>query len=122
MGFARVRPTKFVENLAWVRGYADRRKPSHIALYDLGSKTCEQEIELEAHGIDVVFSLLPVPAGAVTTEELALKEPGELQGLEFRQRDGFDVQTFHRIFLMYHKVGGQLPRYPSHRDWHHDHS
>jgi hypothetical protein len=63
VGFTRVRPTKFIENVAWVRdGYSHRHKPSHIALYDLERKACEQEIELEPHGIGVVFSLLPVPA------------------------------------------------------------
>ena len=62
VGFTRVRPTKFVENVAWVRhGYSHRHKPSHVALYDLERKRCEQEIELEPHGIGVVFSLLPVP-------------------------------------------------------------
>jgi hypothetical protein len=61
VGFTRVRPTKFVENIAWVKnGYSHRHKPSHIALYDLERKTCEQEIELEPHGIGVVFSLLPL--------------------------------------------------------------
>jgi len=77
VGFTRVRPTKFVENVAWVRGYADRHQPSHVALYDLESKTCEQEIELEPHGIDVVFSLLPVPATADATVEPA---PGGTAG------------------------------------------
>jgi hypothetical protein len=62
VGFTRVRPTKFVQNVAWVRGYADRHKPSHVALYDLERKTCEQEIEVEPHGVGVIFSLLPVPA------------------------------------------------------------
>lgn len=63
VGFTRVRPTKFVENVAWIRnGYSHRHKPSHIALYDLKRQKCEREIELEPHGIGVVFSLLPVPA------------------------------------------------------------
>lgn len=64
VGFTRVRPTKFVENVAWIRGYGDRHKPSHVALYDLEHKTCAREIELEPHGIGVIFSLLRVPAGA----------------------------------------------------------
>lgn len=60
VGFTRVRPTKFVENVAWIRnGYSDRNKPSHVALYDLERKKCEQEIELEPLGIGVVFGLLP---------------------------------------------------------------
>jgi hypothetical protein len=61
VGFTRVRSTKFVENVAWIKnGYSNRHKASHIALYDLERNTCEQEIELEPHGIGVVFSLLPV--------------------------------------------------------------
>ncbi|MFY9744556.1 MAG: hypothetical protein WAK21_21330, partial [Candidatus Sulfotelmatobacter sp.] len=63
VGFTRVRPTKFVENVAWVRNAgSERHKPTHLALYDLAHKRCEQEIELEPHGIDVVFSMLPAPA------------------------------------------------------------
>jgi len=61
IGFTRVRPTKFIENVAWIKHGASRHKPSHIALYDLKHARCEQEIELEAHGIGVVFSLLPIP-------------------------------------------------------------
>jgi hypothetical protein len=61
VGFTRVRPTKFVENVAWIkRGGAARHKASHIALYDLQKMTCQQEIELEPHGIGVIFSLLPI--------------------------------------------------------------
>jgi hypothetical protein len=60
VGFTRVRATKFVENVAWIKnGDGYRHKASHVALYDLERKTCEQEIELEPHGIGVVFSLLP---------------------------------------------------------------
>jgi hypothetical protein len=63
MGFTRVRPTKFVENVAWVKhGGMHRHKASHLALYDLQRKRCEQEIELEPHGLGVVFSLLQVPS------------------------------------------------------------
>jgi hypothetical protein len=60
VGFTRVRPTKFVENVAWIRNRTSRHKPSHIALYDLKMHKCEQEIELEPHGIGIVFSLLPL--------------------------------------------------------------
>ena len=65
VGFTRVRPTKFIENVAWIKnGYSHRHRPSHVALYNLETKQCEQEIQLEPHGIGVVFSLLPVPAAA----------------------------------------------------------
>lgn len=77
VGFSRVRPTKFVENVAWIRGYADRHKASHIALYDLERKTCELEIETEQHGIGVIFSLLPVPSIEATSTGPALEESGE---------------------------------------------
>ena len=60
VGFTRVRPTKFVENVSWIRNGTAHR-PSHIALYNLERNTCEQEIEVEPHGIGVIFSLLPVP-------------------------------------------------------------
>ncbi|MGC1374042.1 MAG: hypothetical protein WA824_18045 [Candidatus Sulfotelmatobacter sp.] len=66
VGFTRVRPTKFVENVAWIKNAGnERHKPTHLALYDLAQKRCEQEIELEPHGIGVVFSMLPVaPKGS----------------------------------------------------------
>jgi hypothetical protein len=56
VGFTRVRPTKFRENLNWVRQKPVYR-PSHIALYDLQSGTCVDEIETEPHGIGVVFTI-----------------------------------------------------------------
>lgn len=59
VGFTQVRPTKFAENISWIKGTAHR--PSHIALYDLHRNTCEQEIEVEQNGLGVVFSILPVP-------------------------------------------------------------
>src|SRR4051812_31073405 len=60
VGFTRVRPTKFMENVSWIKhGMAQAHRSSHIARYDLERQVCEQEIELEPHGIGVVFSLLP---------------------------------------------------------------
>jgi hypothetical protein len=60
VGFTRVRPTKFRENLAWakhVRSYKQLHRGTHLGLYDLERGTCLDEIALEAHGIGVVFSL-----------------------------------------------------------------
>jgi hypothetical protein len=38
VGFSRFRPTKFHENVSWIKsGLRRRRKPTHIALYDLAS-------------------------------------------------------------------------------------
>lgn len=61
-GFTRVRPTKFRENLAWIRSggnYEEIHRPTHLALYDFERKQCVDEVPLEPHGIGVVFSLLP---------------------------------------------------------------
>ena len=57
VGFTRVRPTKFKENLSWVRQQKRNHRPSHIALYDLQSGRCVEEIETEPHGVGVVFTL-----------------------------------------------------------------
>ncbi len=72
VGFTRVRPTKFVENVSWIK-HGHRHKSTHVALYDLERKTCEQEIELEPHGIGVVFSLLPTPSAESDPVESGLK-------------------------------------------------
>jgi len=57
VGFTRVRPTKFQENLAWIANKDQLHRPSHIALYDLSRGVCLEEIETEAHGIGIVFTL-----------------------------------------------------------------
>jgi hypothetical protein len=82
VGFTRVRPTKFVENVSWIKnGQSQRHKPSHVALYDLQSKRCEQEIELEPHGIGVAFSLLPVPMPETSPVEPAYNQSGRATSL-----------------------------------------
>ncbi|HKC71161.1 MAG TPA: hypothetical protein VKB60_06035, partial [Terriglobales bacterium] len=61
VGFTRVRPTKFRENLTWLKtgGAADEiLLPTHLALYDLRRGSQEDQIALEPHGLGVVFSLL----------------------------------------------------------------
>lgn len=60
VGFTRVRKTKFLENVNWVKHvFRDIEKPTHIALYDITSMKCLQEVDLESCGINVVFSVLP---------------------------------------------------------------
>ncbi len=60
VGFTRVRKTKFMENLNWVKhAFHDVEKPTHIALYDLSSRKCLREIDLEAYGMNVVYSIFP---------------------------------------------------------------
>jgi hypothetical protein len=62
VGFTRVRPTKFRENLNWVRQKPVHR-PSHIALYDLQTGSCLEVVETEPHGIGVVFTLFQSSSG-----------------------------------------------------------
>lgn len=61
VGFTRVRPTKFRENLTWLKTAATAAQilaPTHLALYDLQRGCQEDQIALEPHGVGVVFSLL----------------------------------------------------------------
>jgi hypothetical protein len=66
VGFTRVRKTKFRENILWVKNVIRPgmiEKPTHLALYDIAEKRCIQEFDLEQHGMNIVFSILPaVPA------------------------------------------------------------
>ena len=60
VGFTRVRPTKFRENLSWIkRGIVSSTisRDTHLGLYHLARGACLDEIALEPHGIGVVFSL-----------------------------------------------------------------
>jgi hypothetical protein len=72
VGFTRVRPTKFQENLSWIRQQGQSHRPSHVALYDLQTETCLEEIETEPHGIGVVFTIfqLQSKAGEIKSDDV----------------------------------------------------
>jgi hypothetical protein len=81
VGFTRVRPTKFQENLNWIRQQLKTHRPSHVALYDLQSETCLEEIETEPHGIGVVFTLFQLhPAPATSSPRSSQSEPVAVLG------------------------------------------
>ena len=62
VGFSRIRPTKFRENVGWVvRGFK-RDVGTHIGCYDLAKGTCEAEILLEEAGMSAVFSIFAGPS------------------------------------------------------------
>lgn len=66
VGFSRMRPTKFRENVAWaMRGFKHSR-PTHIAHFDLDRGTCTRWIDMEPAGLSAIFSVLPVPEPAST--------------------------------------------------------
>jgi hypothetical protein len=62
VGFTRVRKTRFLENVLWMRSAFREgmvEKPTHIALYDIVNKQCLREVDLETHGMNLVFSIFP---------------------------------------------------------------
>jgi hypothetical protein len=85
VGFTRVRPTKFHENVAWIRNRPVTHRPSRVALYDLQTQSCLEQIETEPHGIGVIFTIFqlqPAPANiarspfSVSPESVAPLEAG----------------------------------------------
>ncbi len=62
VGFTRIRKTRFQENVLWVRNLirdGAKEKPTRIALYDLVNERCLEEFDLEAYGMNIVFSMFP---------------------------------------------------------------
>ena len=61
VGFSRIRPTKFRENVAWLaRGFKNVR-PTRIDRYDLATRRLTHSIDLEPAGLSAVFSIHAVP-------------------------------------------------------------
>jgi hypothetical protein len=86
VGFSRIRTTRFKENLVWAKhGFETRNKPSHIALYDLTTKKCLDEINLEPYGVDVIFSVHDAEFG--TAGESILSNPVGAQSSLDRERE-----------------------------------
>jgi hypothetical protein len=60
VGFTRVRKTRFMENVLWVKqAFKDKSKPTHLGLYDIIQRKCIQEIDLEPYGMNVIFGIYP---------------------------------------------------------------
>jgi hypothetical protein len=62
VGFSRLRPTKFRENVSWVMNGFKRFVPARVCGYDLASRTCLTTIDLESNGMNAVFSVHPAPS------------------------------------------------------------
>lgn len=66
VGFSRLRPTKWKEKVAWVKGKLRGSDvglmPTRIAQFDLASERLEWEIDLEPVGMNVIFSVHEQPA------------------------------------------------------------
>jgi O-antigen/teichoic acid export membrane protein len=82
VGFSRFRPTKFQENVSWIKsGLRRRRKPTHMALYDLANGERLREIELESLGLHTVFSIVG-GAEALRTPEAASQVREAREGVQ----------------------------------------
>lgn len=68
VGFSRLRPTKFRENIAWVKRWAKASlgleesvamKPTRIALYNLHARRMLWEVNVETADLNAIFSIHP---------------------------------------------------------------
>ena len=59
VGFSRLRPTKFRENVSWVTKGFKTILPTRIGCYDLSTRECLEVVDLEPFGLNAVFSVLP---------------------------------------------------------------
>lgn len=64
VGFSRLRPTAIRRNLYWAKerfsaGRSHYARPTRISAYDLTTGALSAEINLEDHGLNSVFSILP---------------------------------------------------------------
>jgi hypothetical protein len=57
VGYSRIRPTRFRENLGWVKRGFKRDRGTHIACYDLVEGRRISAIDLEQHGLSAVFGI-----------------------------------------------------------------
>jgi len=77
VGFTQIRKTQFQENILWVKNvFRDGmvEKPSHISLYDIDNRQCLDEFNLEAHGMNIVFSIFPVPGSEKRHNQKSVSE------------------------------------------------
>jgi hypothetical protein len=61
VGFSRIRPTKFRENVGWVLRGFKRDFGTHVACYDLRRRECVTEIGVEEFGMSAIFGIFRAP-------------------------------------------------------------
>lgn len=63
VGFSRIRPTKFRENVGWaLRGFK-RDFGTHVARYDLKKRERLETLLVEPFGVNAVFGVIPLQTG-----------------------------------------------------------
>jgi hypothetical protein len=72
VGFTRILKTWTMGGLNWVKhGFRELDAPTHVSLFDLSKKQCVKSINLESHGINILFSILSAESN-VTLEPRSL--------------------------------------------------
>ena len=72
VGFSRLRPTQFRDNVAWVKKGFKRMKPTHLACFDLTQRRLLTEVDLEGQGLHAVFSIFVDPEKQTVVGDEAL--------------------------------------------------
>jgi hypothetical protein len=70
VAFTRVRKTNLQENVLWIKNVFRAgmgEKPTHISLYDLVNQRSLAEFDLELHGLNIIFSILPADPGTLNS-------------------------------------------------------
>ncbi len=62
VGFSRIRPTKFRENVGWVLRGMKRDFGTHVGCYDLRTRQSVAQIPVEPYGLSAIFGLYRAPA------------------------------------------------------------
>lgn len=57
VGFSRMRPTRFRENVAFLKNGFRHYLGTHVACYDLSARRCVAQIDTEAAGLNAVFGV-----------------------------------------------------------------
>jgi hypothetical protein len=57
VGFSRMRPTRFRENVAFLKNGFRHYLGTHVACYDLSERRCVAQIDTEAAGLNAVFGV-----------------------------------------------------------------
>lgn len=59
VGFTRIRKTALMQTANWIKhGFREVDAPTHVAIFNLAERQCLKAINLEPHGINILFGIL----------------------------------------------------------------
>ena len=60
VGFTRIRKTRLMQAVNWIKhGLREADPPTHLGVFNLAQQECLQVIDLEPHGLNILFGVLP---------------------------------------------------------------